>query len=145
MSTNEFEFEFTHKFKRADGTIIKIDVRPEALRHSDDGFKDWFKMKSSGDNIVWADGESGVLLGVDEKERVVFATKEKNVFVFPTPFNRDRLFFVNTPKTKIEWYAEPQSKTTTKKRKNIEVELASDEEIGEIKFVKKIAKKDDNK
>ena len=146
MSTNEFEFEFTHNFKRSDGTIIKIDVRPEALKYSSDGFKDWFKGKSSGDNIVWSDGESGVLLGVCEDEHVVsFATKERRVFIFPTSFNRDCLLFLNTPKTKIEWYTESQSKTIAKKRKNIEVELASDEEIGEIKFVKKIAKKDDNK
>jgi hypothetical protein len=139
MSTNTLQL--THEFKKKNNEIIKIDIRPEAIKLSNNQVKDFLEGKSSGDNVIWEDGEHGVFLGVTEKRDAVFANKEHRVFRVPAHFVGTPLLFLKTPKTKIEWHSEPKPEVKiSKKRKNVEIELASDEEMGEIKFVKKIAK-----
>lgn len=137
------KLQLTHAFSNCLGKTVKFDIRPEAIAHSNLKDDATFKGKSSGDNAVLDDGRFIILLGVDKKGEILFTDQEQKYFVqIPTA----GIFFLATPKTEIKWCQEPKPQPKTnisKKRKNVEIEVESDEEIGEIKFVKKIAKSDE--
>jgi hypothetical protein len=156
MDNNDFQFKFTHQCSDDSLGPEMVDIRPEAINYALPPQNTMYHGRKSGDVVINTQGHKLVILGVNKyKEVNLLRLKNKittedelgDVYFtgLPNMFDyikwEDIIGTTTEAKTTTEVETSTEVKTPVKriiKRKTVEVEVESDEEIGEIKFIKKI-------